>query len=116
LQIPLPKVLPLVIAAITISGDLKAADLIIPLEAIIFGLLLRGLHIISYACDGTEIKRALQRLIVSQLTDKCVYRIPNLGGPDLKICIAFLDGHPIAMIQDLKHAFKTFRKNMFFGA
>lgn len=41
---------------------------------------------------------------------------PHPNCPDTKVTIAVIQGQPICMIQDLKHALKTFRNNLFSGA
>jgi hypothetical protein len=57
LQIPLPKVVPpIIVAAIPIPNNLDVDTLLIYLEMILNGLLTRGVHVVSYAADGTEVE------------------------------------------------------------
>ncbi|KAJ6587364.1 hypothetical protein B0H10DRAFT_2234035 [Mycena sp. CBHHK59/15] len=98
LSVPLPAITPLVIAAMPIPNDIKAEELLVPLEKILNGLLTRKIRVVSYACDGTEVER------------------PIPDAPDLALVIGVFHGFPIVMIQDSKHALKTFRNNLFTGA
>ncbi|KAJ7143457.1 hypothetical protein C8R46DRAFT_1316074, partial [Mycena filopes] len=118
LTIPLPGITPLVVAAIPIRDNMTADELLGPLETILYGLLERNLRVISYACDGTETERLLQRKLVEKAEKVIRHKIPNptAGAPELEIVIAFFRGYPVVMIQDAKHALKTFRNNLFTGA
>ncbi|KAJ6618077.1 hypothetical protein B0H10DRAFT_2379381 [Mycena sp. CBHHK59/15] len=117
LTVPLPGITPLVVAAQPIH-DMTADELLHPLEKILYGLLDRKIRVISYACDGTEIERSLQRKLVEKADRVFRYKIssPISGAPDLEITIAFFRGYPVVMLQDSKHALKTFRNNLFTGA
>ncbi|KAJ7110581.1 hypothetical protein C8R44DRAFT_934286 [Mycena epipterygia] len=97
---------------------MTADELLHPLEKILYGLLDRKIRVISYACDGTEIERSLQRKLVEKADRVLRYKIssPIPGAPDLEITIAFFRGYPVVMLQDSKHALKTFRNNLFTGA
>ncbi|KAJ7101505.1 hypothetical protein B0H15DRAFT_769608 [Mycena belliarum] len=118
LTVPLPGITPLVVAAMPIPDNMTAEQLIIPLEKILYGLLERNIRVISYACDGTESERLLQRMLVDRAERKIHYTVtnPTPGAPDLEITIAVIHGQPVVMIQDSKHALKTFRNNLFTGA
>ncbi|KAI0329285.1 hypothetical protein GY45DRAFT_1253214 [Cubamyces sp. BRFM 1775] len=118
-QVPLPKIPPIVVAAKAIPNSLtviKLHDLIVP---IIRGLLALKTSICSYACDGTETERSLQRLLVKNADHRFTYTIPHpylASGEPIVVEIAVYDGHAIVMIQDSKHALKTLRNNLFSGA
>ncbi|TDL15221.1 hypothetical protein BD410DRAFT_809111 [Rickenella mellea] len=114
LSIPLPNVPPLILAAKAIPSNMKSQELYSYGHAIISGLVERGLRIISYACDGTETERAVQRLMVSQSERTVTYSIahPCAAFPDVKITLATCHGQCLVMIQDSKHALKT-RNNIF---
>ncbi|KAJ7175483.1 hypothetical protein C8R46DRAFT_1174476 [Mycena filopes] len=118
LTIPLPGITPLVVAAIPIRDNMTADELLGPLETILYGLLERNLRVISYACDGTETERLLQRKLVEKAEKVIHHKIlnPTAGAPELESIIAFFRGYPVVMIQDAKHALKTFRNNLFTGA
>ncbi|KAJ6573789.1 hypothetical protein DFH09DRAFT_915806 [Mycena vulgaris] len=117
LTIPLPGIAPIVVAAMPIH-DMSADELLPPLEKILYGLLDRNICVISYACDGTETERSLQRKLVAQADSVIHYKLtsPIPGAPDLELVIAKFRGFPVVMIQDSKHALKTFRNNLFTGA
>ncbi|KAF5391500.1 hypothetical protein D9757_002470 [Collybiopsis confluens] len=85
---------------------------------IIRGLIREGVNVISYACDGTEVERSVQRRIISQADCIKEYIIPSpcAGGKDITARFAFIDNQPLSIIQDSKHALKTFRNNIFSGA
>ncbi|KAI0664773.1 hypothetical protein C8Q70DRAFT_904467 [Cubamyces menziesii] len=119
LQIPLPKVPPIVVAARAIPNSLSVADLHALIKPLLKGLLERGVAVCSYACDGTETERALQNLLIQDADHHITHIIPHpLGAdhPPLTVEIAVYNGQPIVMIQDSKHALKTFRNNLFSGA
>ncbi len=84
------------------------------------GLLTRGIPIRSYASDGTEVERSLQRRLVADAPYRRTYEVPlpwlppSLG--PVLITIPFYHGHPLVMIQDAKHALKTSRNNYFSGS
>jgi hypothetical protein len=108
---------PLIVAALPIPNNLDAQTLLLYLEKILHGLLKHKVPVISYACDGTEIERSIQRLLVAKATKKIKHVIKGPHpGADVDISIAIIQGQPICMIQDSKHALKTFRNNLFSGA
>ncbi|KAJ7827971.1 hypothetical protein B0H14DRAFT_3719732 [Mycena olivaceomarginata] len=100
LTIPVPGVTPIIVAALPIANDLKADVLLKYLIQVIDGLIDHNINVISYACDGTQTERS----------------DPHGKGPPLRILIAVHRNHSICMIQDSKHALKTFRNNLFSGA
>lgn len=53
---------PLIVAAIPIANDLDANALLLYLKKVLYGLLERKIQVISYACDGTEVERSVQKL------------------------------------------------------
>jgi hypothetical protein len=118
LTIPLPKITPIIVAAIPIANDLDATILLTYLEQVLHGLLDRKIQVISYACDGTEVERSVQKLLVAKADEKIEHIIknPHPNCPDTIVTIAVVRGQPICMIQDSKHAPKTFRNNLFSGA
>ncbi|KAF8207331.1 hypothetical protein K438DRAFT_1962263 [Mycena galopus ATCC 62051] len=118
LTIPVPGVTPIIIAALPIANDLKADILLKYLIQVINGLIDHNINVISYACDGTQTERSVQDMFVNQATQKIEHLIedPHGKGPPLRIRIAVYRNHSICMIQDSKHALKTFRNNLFSGA
>ena len=115
---PLPKVAPIIIAALPIPDNLTADQLFEYGKKILFGLLDRHIHVVSYACDGTEVERSVQRLYIQAADRVMRYTIksPNKGLPDIELVIGIFRGVPIVMVQDSKHGLKTFRNNLFSGA
>ena len=109
---------PLILAAKAIPNNLDAEDLYDYSVQIIRGLIRKGIQCISYACDGTETERAVQRLLKSGAETLFPYSIkhPDSRFPDIIITIAMIDGQLIAIIQDSKHGLKTARNNFFTGA
>ncbi|KAJ6615754.1 hypothetical protein B0H10DRAFT_2220087 [Mycena sp. CBHHK59/15] len=118
LTVPLPGITPLVVAAMPIPNDMKAEQLLVPLEKILNGLLMRNIRVVSYACDGTEVERSVQRMLVAKADKTIRHTItsPIPGAPDVELIIGEFHGFPVVMIQDSKHALKTFRNNLFTGA
>ncbi|KAI0037793.1 hypothetical protein FA95DRAFT_1684813 [Auriscalpium vulgare] len=117
LQVPLPKVTPIILAAMPIDA-MDAEQLRVPLKKIIDGLHEQCIHVASYSCDGTEVERKLQSSMTSNAPGRLSYTInhPRPGGQNLDITIPTYDDQPIVMTQDAKHALKTFRNNLFSGA
>ncbi|KAF7970334.1 hypothetical protein HWV62_24362 [Athelia sp. TMB] len=119
-QVPMPKVAPIIVAAIPILGDGTSAEELAEIAAkVIFGLLDRGIRVVSYACDGTESERKLQRLLLEIYADRIIrhtIKNPREGCPDTDVLIGVFRGQHIVMIQDSKHGLKTFRNNLFSGA
>ncbi|KAE9384943.1 hypothetical protein BT96DRAFT_950198 [Gymnopus androsaceus JB14] len=118
LQIPLPKMPPIIAAAIPINDMLKVPQLLEFHKTIVFGLLDQNIKIISYACDGTKAECTIQRAFVELAESHIEVDIPSPheGIASLHIWIPVFRSHPMAMIQDSKHALKTFRNNLFSGA
>ncbi|KAJ6608849.1 hypothetical protein B0H10DRAFT_2438833 [Mycena sp. CBHHK59/15] len=118
LTIPIPGITPLVVAAMPIANDNTADDLLPHMEKVLFGLLQRKIRVVSYANDGTETERSVQRKLVEKGENIIRYTItsPVPGAPDLELEITTFFGYPVIMIQDSKHALKTFRNNLFTGA
>ncbi|KAJ3817168.1 hypothetical protein F5880DRAFT_1618539 [Lentinula raphanica] len=116
--IPLPDIPPFVIAAIPILDSMSVPDLLELHKKIIFGLLKHRVKVISYACDGTENERGVQQAFLSIADSVIEHTIPDPhpGQPPLVIRIPVFGKQPIVMIQDSKHALKTFRNNLFSGA
>ena len=117
LTVPAPKVAPIIVAALPIGNDLDADTLFAYLKKVLDGLIDRGIQVISYACDGTEVERSVQCLLIGEAEriDR-VIKNPRTGGPDTTITIIKYRSQPMCMIQDSKHALKTFRNNLFSGA
>ncbi|KAJ7814859.1 hypothetical protein B0H13DRAFT_2242659 [Mycena leptocephala] len=118
LTIPVPSVAPIIVAALPIANDLKADILIKYLDKVVNGLIDHNINIISYASDGTQTERNVQDLFVKRAPEKIEHLIPDPRGkcPPLRIKIAVVRGHSICLIQDSKHAPKTFRNNLFSGS
>jgi hypothetical protein len=117
LTIPLPKVPPVLVHAMPIPNNLTADTLLTYSLDIIMGLTARDIKVVSYACDGTEIERGVQRLLTTRAERRLNYEIKNKEGfPDIKLTIPVINGQPIVMVQDSKHALKTYRNNLFSGA
>ena len=97
---------------------MKAPDLLPLLKQIIFGLLDAGVQVVSYSCDGTETERVIQRSLSADADSHIEFDIASGrdGIPPHQISIPVFRDQPIVMLQDSKHALKTFRNNLFSGA
>jgi len=84
---------------------------------VVDGLIDRGISIVSYACDGTEVEHSVQRLFLD-LTSKREVKIhnPRQGSKPIVVEFGFYRSQAICMVQDSKHALKTMRNNLFSGA
>ncbi|KAJ3770857.1 hypothetical protein FB446DRAFT_646265 [Lentinula raphanica] len=116
--IPFPKMSPIVVAAQAISDDLGVSALHALHNQVIMGLLDHGVDVASYSCDGTETERKVQREFLKSAESHISVDIPSPreGFNPISIQIPIYRGRPIALIQDSKHALKTFRNNLFSGA
>ena len=94
--------------------------MLVHLKVIVQGLLEKGVHVISYAADGTEVERRLQRLFTSGADSKRTYTFSHPGrtniGGTFSFEIPIFGNQPIAMVQDSKHALKTGRNQLLSGA
>ncbi|KAK7448058.1 hypothetical protein VKT23_013815 [Stygiomarasmius scandens] len=118
LQVPLPKMPPIVLTALPIPDNMKVPNLLQLHKDIIHGLLDAKINVISYSCDGTENERSVQRSFLEAADLYVRVNIPDPGDGHTapQIYIGFFRGQPIVMIQDSKHALKTARNNLFSGA
>jgi hypothetical protein len=88
------------------------------MKEVMDGLHSQGSHIVSYACDGTEVERAVQKKFLNQFTIKSTYVIknPRGGRRDTTITYGLFRGQAICMVQDSKHALKMLHNNLFSSA
>jgi len=86
----------------------------------VYGLLAKGVHVISYAADGTEVERRLQRLFTEEAESKRTYTFNHPGrsstGGTFSFTIPVFRNQPLVMVQDSKHALKTGRNQLLSGA
>jgi hypothetical protein len=120
IQVPLPKIPTIIVAAESIPENLCAEDLLQYLWEIISGFLDRDVQIASYAADGSNVERAAQRLFEARATSTVRIAIKHPhnghGTKDFVVKLPFFGKQPIATLQDPKHLLKTFRNNLFSGA
>jgi len=117
LTVPAPKVAPIIVAALPIANDLDADALFVYLRDVLDGLIGHGVQVISYSCDRTEVERSVQRLLIEQAEKvENIIKNPRPGGPDTTVTIIKYRNQAMCVIQDSKHALKTFRNNLFSGA
>jgi hypothetical protein len=120
LTLAVPNITPIIVAALPISNDMNADRLMHLSKHIIEGLLDQKVLIVSYACDGTEVERSVQRLLTLNTGSTICYTIKNprtrIGGSDLILKIPIINGQAISMVQDSKQALMTLQNNLFSGA
>lgn len=118
LQVPLPKVPPIILAGIGIS-NLDAPSLFVYLKQIIDGLIAHGIQVRSYACDGTAVERSLQVLLDESATRTVIHAIKHPADTNgIKINVHYhgeKGDTPIVNMQDGKHGRKTGRNNLMSG-
>ena len=107
----------MITAAEAIPNNLTAEDIYMKSRRVIEGLKAHGVNVVSYSCDGTEVERSVQDLLVTRSTNWSTRTVPD-PKDDYKheIRIPMYHLSPIVMIQDSKHAAKTLRNNLFSGA
>jgi hypothetical protein len=107
----------MIVAAMPIANDLDAEVLLEHLEKVMNGLIDRGIQVVSYACDGSGVERSVQRLFIEKAEKiEHIIKNPRSGSPDTQITIVMYRRQAMCMIQDSKHALKTFCNNLFSGA
>lgn len=123
LQIPLPNVPPLMVAATPITSNMNAAQLC-ELETSLLDELVGGptpLRIVSLGSDGTVTERDARRLLVSSGWAEDFTRTFTSTAADGSVT-SFTDimirahGQVIVIIQDGRHYRKTARSNLFSGS
>ena len=107
----------MITAAEAIPNNLTTETLYSKSKAVIDGLKRHGVNVVSYACDGTQVERSIQDLLVTRATSRISYTVPDPeDGCKHKIQIPMYHLSPVVMIQDSKHAAKTMRNNFYSGA
>ena len=118
MTIPVDGVAPVLLAVLPISDSETHVTLLPHLRKVLRGLIKAKIQIVSYSCDGTELERKIQQGILDEARERLEYTIksPRRGMPDTTITIPIIDGQPVSLLQDSKHALKTLRNNLFSGA
>lgn len=118
MTIPVDGIAPVLLAVLPISDGGTHATLLPHLRQILCGLIKEKIQVVSYSCDGTEVERKVQRGILANANKHLQYIIksPRQGIPDTTVTIPIIDGQPVSLLQDSKHALKTLRNNLFSGA
>lgn len=109
MQIPQPHIPPIILLGMAIPDNLDAPVLTGYSHQIIDGLSKRGIHVVSYSCDGTETERSVQRLLILRSERKVTYTIPHPTPalPALTLNLPVFGDRPTVMVQDNKHGLKT---------
>ncbi|TEB35306.1 hypothetical protein FA13DRAFT_1624301 [Coprinellus micaceus] len=119
LSLPSPKITPIIVATLPIIDKLKAEHLFPLLQQILDGLIDRGIRVISYASDGTEVERKASDMLFD-IGEKVDFIIPNPFPEQSRpnTCISYVKyrGQAICVLQDSKHGLKTMQNNLFSGA
>jgi hypothetical protein len=118
MTIPVDGVAPILLAVLPVSNSENHLTLLPHLKNVLCGLIKEKIQVISYSCDGTEVERKIQREVLNEAQERLRYTIksPQRGMPDTTITIPIIDGQPVSLLQDSKHALKTLRNNLFSGA
>ncbi|KAH9938784.1 uncharacterized protein BXZ73DRAFT_23422, partial [Epithele typhae] len=119
-QVPMPSIMPHIVAAVPIANKLKAPDLNKMSEAVLQGLLERDVPVVSYVHDGTSVERKDQLMSYNHADSYCDFYVPAPTGKgseySLKIKVACFGKHLVTFPQDHGHGRKTARNNLFSGA
>ncbi|KAJ6631075.1 hypothetical protein B0H10DRAFT_2159919 [Mycena sp. CBHHK59/15] len=105
LSIPLPKIPPILIAAIARGSSTTAKELAAMHFKLVNILHEYNIHPIYFSSDGAEVEQAAQQIIAESAPSYLVYVIPNVQhGCQLVLCILIYFGrHPAIPGQDSKH-------------
>ncbi|KAJ6504529.1 hypothetical protein DFH09DRAFT_943717 [Mycena vulgaris] len=118
LSIPLPKIPPILVAAVARGSSTKAEDLSQMHFKLAELLHEHDIHPISLSSDGAEVERAAQRMIAESAPSYHIYVIPN-PTPRCEITLKiplYYGYHPTIILQHSKHALKTARNQILTGA
>lgn len=113
-----PGAVPVVLHAMCMGSKESAETLMPHSRKLIVGLVKRGVKVVLYACDGTEVERSIQRLLLMGADKRVAFKIPSPEDANCPITaeVGYFEGQAVVMVRDSKHALKTFRNNMFSGA
>ena len=110
----------IIAAAMPISSKVNANQLFELLKLMLDGLIAKGLNVISYAADGSEVERSVQNLVDLACKSRKILSIkhPRAGKSNILINIPLYgpQEQAIAILQDSQHGLKTLRNNAFGGA
>ncbi|KAJ7778679.1 hypothetical protein DFH07DRAFT_950687 [Mycena maculata] len=118
LSIPLPKIPPILIAAVARGSSTNASELVAMHHKLSDILHEHNIHPVSLSSDGAEVERSAQRIIAETAPAYFVYSIPN-SKPGCTITLEipkYYGEHPTIITQDSKHALKTARNQLMTGA
>ena len=117
MTIPVDGVTPILLAVLLISNSESCKTLLPHLRMVLYGLTKQKIQVVSYSCDGTELERKVQHGVLNEADEHLQYVIknPRRGMPDTTVTIPVVDGQPIFLLQDSKHALKTLQNNLFSG-
>ncbi|KAH9935430.1 uncharacterized protein B0H18DRAFT_1082220 [Fomitopsis serialis] len=120
LTIPLHKVPPIIIAAIT-RGSRDDAESLTKMHLEVVQLLNNAkIYPVSFASDGSDVERSLQRNILNTAERYIPYVIEHSTGiPACRVELQlhlFADNHPATTSQDPEHARKTTRNQCLTGS
>lgn len=91
----------MIIATEAIPNDLTAEELYSKSKEVINGLKNHGVNIVSYSCDGTQVKHSVQELLITRATNWVTHVIPDPEDNHRhKIQIPMYCLSPVVMIQD----------------
>ena len=120
LQAEVPKMPPILVAVMAIVDELDAEERTYMSVAVLEGLIKRKIKVISCSHDRTSVERRTQALINERfMHSRLKYTISDPSGgdnPAVSLDITVIHGQPLVMVQDSKHALKTYRNNLSSGA
>ena len=108
---------PIIITMKCIPETLGAEELAEWSNEIIVGLIQAGIKVFLYACDGTAVERKVQTLLMQMYRGTtAVFSIVHPTSGFIDIEGIYIYGQLVVMIQDSKHALKTYWNNITSGA
>ena len=119
LQPEVAKVPPILVAMMAIGDDMTADVRAHMSIQILEGLINRGIRVISCSHDGTAVERRTQKIIQARYKEQSLkYKIlhPANVEESIDVEITVIRGQPLVMVQDSKHALKTYQNNLSSGA
>ncbi|KAH7918497.1 hypothetical protein BV22DRAFT_1134542 [Leucogyrophana mollusca] len=117
LTIPLPKIPPILLAAVARSSKDTAEELSRMHFELTELMHQEGLHTISLPPDGTDTEHSAQCIIAASTHEVFIYGISNkVPGCTVELTLPLFHSRPSNLVQDSKHGTKTARNQLFTGA
>ncbi|CAB5368642.1 unnamed protein product [Rhizophagus irregularis] len=114
LKIPISKIPPVMIAALHTKGDATAEEISNHMITIIEMTARCNINLVSFGADGAMIEMKAQQIVMEYLLASGVleFKVPLYG---INFKAPIFDNRPIIRMQNVKHAKKTAKNQIYYG-